>query len=63
MKPAIETELSRRLRQHREQHPGCDRHCAEYFDLARRATDARKITEGRINVAYAWLSVREAVNF
>lgn len=63
MKPAIETELYRRLREHREQHPGCDRHCTAYFDLARRATVARTITEGRLNVAHSWLSVREAVNF
>lgn len=63
MKPAIETELYRRLKQHREvDHPGCQG-CPEYFELSRRATEAKTIQEGRLNVAYSWLSVREPVDF
>jgi hypothetical protein len=73
MQAKVETELSRRLENHRAEHvhPLCDichtraccRHCRVYFDISRRATQAKTIQEGRLNIAHSWLSVREPQDF
>lgn len=68
-----ETELNRRLVAHRTEHVhalcerchtrSCCRHCTVYFEIARRATVAKTITEGKLNIAYSWLSIREPAEF
>lgn len=74
MNVRIETALHKALRDHRESCLRCQadllaprfsqrESCPVYLDIARRATEARTIREGRLNVAHSWLSVREAVNF
>lgn len=72
MQVRIETELHRRLVRHRGlphseceacKAAGCCQHCRPYFEISQRATKARLIEEGRINLAYTWMSVREATDF
>lgn len=60
--PAIDTPLGIALREHRATCPACTdtRGCLEYLAITNRATAARRINEGRLNVAYSWLSIREA---
>ena len=55
-----DTELSRRLREHRAGHPGCDWHCQDYLDICRELTEERVIHEGP-RTPYSRLSVQEAV--
>lgn len=62
MEAAKETALGTALRAHRESHQGCHGSpgaCPEYLDIAKRATESRKVHEGP-RLAYSWLSVREA---
>jgi len=54
-----ETELGRRLREHRDGHPGCDGlHCNQYLDICREFTAVRVIWEGPRG-PYSRLSIQE----
>ena len=40
--------LGQALAAHRQQHPGCDRHCQDYLDIARRYTARRMRYQGQL---------------